>query len=350
MSQHEKYMHFCLDLAVKGLGRVAPNPMVGCVIVGENGTIGEGYHEIFGGPHAEINAINSLDGYSDIKNATLYVNLEPCAHQGKTGPCADAIIAKGIKKVVVGCLDPNPLVNGKGVEKLIRGGVDVITGILERESMEVNKRYFTYHKKKRPHVILKWAQSSDGFIDKKRTSPDQERAKITEGEADMMVHLWRSQEQAIMVGTHTVIMDNPSLTTRKVEGRSPVRIVLDRTLRIPTSSKVFDTAVAKTIVFTEQKNNGNHGAEYIPINFDANLLPNLLKKLYDKEIQSVIVEGGEKLLKSFVEKDLWDEAKVFFSAKKFGEGVSAPGFPFPTTGEIRIGDDTLAFYRNKHNN
>ena len=346
MNSHEGYMHSCLELAVKGLGRVAPNPMVGCIIAGENGIVGEGYHEIFGGPHAEINAINSVDHKASLEGATLYVNLEPCNHEGKTGPCTDAIIKSGIKKVVIGCTDPNPEVNGKGIEKLKQSGIEVTTGVLERECAEVNKRFFTFHKKKRPFIILKWAQTSDGFIDRKRTAQESP-AKITQDEADMMVHLWRSQEQAIMVGTHTVVMDNPKLTTRKTKGASPVRVVLDRSLRIPTSSNVFDKS-APTIVFTEQKQGGNHGAEYIALNFDGTLLQNMLKELYNKNIQSVIVEGGEKLLKSFVDKDLWDEAKVFYSAKTLGEGVRAPNFPFPSKGEIRIGDDTLSLYRNKH--
>jgi len=346
MSQHENYMHYCLELAVKGLGQVAPNPMVGCIIAGENGIVSEGYHEIFGKPHAEINALNAVETPSSLKDATLYVNLEPCNHQGKTGPCTDAIIASGIKKVVVGCVDPNPEVKGKGIEKLVRSGIDVVTGVSERECIEVNKRFFVFHEKKRPFIILKWAQTKDGFIDRKRTAGETP-AKITQDAADMLVHLWRSQEQAIMVGTHTVIMDNPKLTTRKTAGPSPTRVILDRTLRVPTSSNVFDKS-AHTIVFTEQKTGGNHGAEYIPVNFDGTLLTNMLTELYKKNIQSVIIEGGEKLLKSFIDKDLWDEAKVFYSSRTLGDGVTAPNFPFPTRGEIRIGDDTLCLYRNKH--
>ena len=346
MSQHEKYMHRCLELSVKGLGKVAPNPMVGCIITGEDGIAGEGYHEMYGQAHAEINALNSVKYPASLKKATLYVNLEPCAHQGKTGPCTDAIIASGIKKVVVGCTDPNPQVKGKGIEQLVRNGIDVITGVLEKECIDVNKRFFTFYEKNRPYVILKWAQTSDGLIDRKRTAQETP-AKITRGEADMMVHLWRSQEQAIMVGTQTVIMDNPNLTVRKVAGASPTRVVLDRTMKIPENYHVYDNA-AKTIVFTEQKINNNHGAEYIPLNFDDELLKNILKELYQKNIQSVIIEGGEKLLNSFITKDLWDEAKVFYSSETLKEGVPAPHFPFPSKGEIRMGDIMLALYRNKH--
>lgn len=346
MNLDEEYMHTCLELAVKGLGSVAPNPMVGCVIAGDSGVLGEGYHEKFGGAHAEVNSLNSVDRKASMDGATLYVNLEPCAHQGKTGPCTEAIIASGIKRVVIGCKDPNPEVNGKGIEKLKTAGIEVVTGVLERECTDVNKRFFTYHQKKRPYIILKWAQSADNFIDKKRT-PKEERAKLTGEEADMMVHLWRSQEQAIMVGTGTVVMDNPKLTTRKVAGRSPARIVLDRTKRIPADSYVFDST-APTIVFTEQSHGSSNGTEFISTKFDESLLPNILKELYSKNYQSLIVEGGEKLLRSFIVKDLWDEAKIFNSTQRLGEGVKAPSFPFPHKCEIRIGEDVLTLYGNKH--
>ncbi|HXP50423.1 MAG TPA: bifunctional diaminohydroxyphosphoribosylaminopyrimidine deaminase/5-amino-6-(5-phosphoribosylamino)uracil reductase RibD [Bacteroidia bacterium] len=346
MNQHDKYMHRCLELAVRGLGKVAPNPMVGCVIVSDTGIIGEGYHDTFGGPHAEVNAINSVENKAGLKNATLYVNLEPCAHTGKTPPCTDAIIASGIKKVVIGCQDPNPLVKGKGIEKLKEVGITVEVGILEKDCMEVNKRFMTFHERKRPFIILKWAQTSDGFIDKKRTK-EETPAKITQPEVQIMVHLWRSQEQAIMVGTHTVIMDNPNLTARRASGDSPTRVIIDRTLKIPTTSNVFDKA-APTLLFTEQPTPTSNGVEYVKVDFDTKLLPTMLTELYNRNIQSVIVEGGEKLLKSFIEKDLWDEAKVFYSSKTLGEGVSAPSFPFPSKGEIKIGDDTLILYRNRH--
>lgn len=346
MNLDEEYMHSCLQLAVKGLGHVAPNPMVGCVIADDNGVIGEGYHEKFGGAHAEINALKSVERNASLKGAALYVNLEPCAHQGKTGPCADAIIASGIKKVVIGCIDPNPEVKGKGIEKMKSAGIEVVTGVLERECFDVNKRFITFHEKKRPYIILKWAQSADGFIDRKRTAQES-RAKLTHDEADMMAHLWRSQEQAIMVGTRTVEMDNPELSTRKVAGKSPARVILDRSLRIPATFNVFNSA-AHTIVVTEMPEGGNHGAEYISLKFDSTLLPNLLKELHGKDYQSIIVEGGEKLLKSFIDKDLWDEAKVFYSTQKLGDGVKAPNFPFPSKCEIHIGEDKLSLFGNRH--
>ena len=347
MNQHDKYMHRCLELAVRGLGKVAPNPMVGCVIVGDSGIIGEGYHDVFGGAHAEVNAINSVDNKASLKNATLYVNLEPCAHHGKTPPCTDAIIASGIKHIVIGCVDPNPLVSGKGIEKLKEAGCTIEVGPLEKDCLEVNKRFFTYHERKRPFIILKWAQTSDGFIDKKRTK-EEAPAKITQDEIQIMVHFWRSQEQAIMVGTHTVIMDNPQLTARKSGGKSPMRVILDRSLKIPKDAHIFDNTVP-TLIFTEQQPApANNGVEYMNVAFDSKLLNSMLTELYNRHIQSVIVEGGEKLLKSFIEKDLWDEAKVIYSSKTLGDGVPAPSFPFPSKGEIKIGDDTLILYRNRH--
>ena len=346
MNQHDKYMHRCLELAVRGLGKVASNPMVGCVIVGDNGTLGEGHHDVFGGPHAEVNALNSVENKERLKNATMYINLEPCAHHGKTPPCTEAIIASGIKNVVIGCLDPNPLVKGKGVEALQKAGINVEVGILEKDCLEVNKRFFTFHDRKRPFIILKWAQTSDGFIDKKRTK-DEAQEKITQPEVEIMVHLWRSQEQAIMVGTHTVIMDNPRLTARKVGGQSPLRVIIDKSLKIPATSNIFDKA-APTLIFTEQPAPSSNGVEYKSVAFDGKLIQTMLTELYNRNIQSVIVEGGEKLLKSFIEKDYWDEAKVFYSTKTLGEGVPAPSFPFPSKGEIKIGDDTLVLYRNRH--
>jgi len=346
MNQHDKYMHRCLELAVRGLGKVASNPMVGCVIVGDNGTLGEGHHDAFGGPHAEVNALNSVENKERLKNATMYINLEPCAHHGKTPPCTEAIIASGIKNVVIGCLDPNPLVKGKGVEALQKAGINVEVGILEKDCLEVNKRFFTFHDRKRPFIILKWAQTSDGFIDKKRTK-EEAQEKITQPEVEIMVHLWRSQEQAIMVGTHTVIMDNPRLTARKVGGQSPLRVIIDKSLKIPTNSNIFDKA-APTLIFTEQPAPSTNGVEYKSVAFDGKLIQTMLTELYNRNIQSVIVEGGEKLLKSFIEKDYWDEAKVFYSSKTLGEGVPAPSFPFPSKGEIKIGDDTLVLYRNRH--
>jgi diaminohydroxyphosphoribosylaminopyrimidine deaminase/5-amino-6-(5-phosphoribosylamino)uracil reductase len=346
MNQHDKYMHRCLELAVRGLGKVASNPMVGCVIVGDNGTLGEGHHDVFGGPHAEVNALNSVENKERLKNATMYINLEPCAHHGKTPPCTEAIIASGIKNVVIGCLDPNPLVKGKGVEALQKAGINVEVGILEKDCLEVNKRFFTFHDRKRPFIILKWAQTSDGFIDKKRTK-EEAQEKITQPEVEIMVHLWRSQEQAIMIGTHTVIMDNPRLTARKVGGQSPLRVIIDKSLKIPTNSNIFDKS-APTLIFTEQPEPSSNGVEYKNVAFDGKLIQTMLTELYNRNIQSVIVEGGEKLLKSFIEKDYWDEAKVFYSTKTLGEGVPAPSFPFPSKGEIKIGDDTLVLYRNRH--
>lgn len=252
-------MEQCLRLAAKGLGNVAPNPMVGCVIVHKGKIIGEGFHEKFGGPHAEINALKFVKNKALLKDSTLYVTLEPCSHQGKTPPCANAIIRHGIKRIVIGSVDPNPLVKGKGIAKLIRSGCNVITGIMEKECMELNKRFFTFHHKKRPYIILKWAMTKDGFIDKKRKvlqpAKMEQRVnplKITGLQADNLSHKWRSEEQAIMVGTNTAIMDNPSLTTRHVKGTSPIRIVIDKNLLIPAKSNIFSN-FATAIVFNGKK-------------------------------------------------------------------------------------------------
>ncbi len=351
MSVHEKYIKKCLKLAVKGFGNVAPNPMVGCVIVHQGKVIGEGYHQKYGGPHAEINAINSVKKKELLKNSTLYVSLEPCAHHGKTPPCADAILKYGIKKVVIGSVDPNPLVKGKGIAKLIQGGCDVITGVLEKECMELNKRFFTFHREKRPYVILKWALTKDGFIDMKRDEPRQSTVhskplKITGAQANKLSHKWRSEEQAIMIGTHTALMDNPKLTTRNVKGQSPVRIVLDRNLSIPASSNIFSN-FASVVVLNVRKNARQGNIEFVKMKFREDLPDSAMTELYKRNIQSVIVEGGAKLLNSFIEQGLWDEARVFSSGLKIKEGVKAPEFSYKATSKIKVGNDTLTKYARK---
>jgi diaminohydroxyphosphoribosylaminopyrimidine deaminase / 5-amino-6-(5-phosphoribosylamino)uracil reductase len=335
-------MKRCLTLAAKGFSKVAPNPMVGCVIVHNGKVTGEGYHKKFGEAHAEINAINSVKNKALLKDSTLYVSLEPCAHYGKTPPCADAIIKHGIKKVVIGCVDPNPKVKGKGVAKLIKGGCDIITGVLEKECMDLNKRFFTFHQEKRPYIILKWAMTSDGFIDKKRLK-SVNPLKITGKEADLLSHSWRSEEQAIMVGTDTVLMDNPKLTTRSIIGRSPIRIVADRNLRIPSNSNIFSN-FASVIVLNSKKNKKQGNIEFVKVKFDKEKLDNLLAELYKRNIQSVIVEGGAKLLSSFIKQDLWDEARVFKSGKKISEGLKAPLLGAKVISKIKVGSDTLTKY------
>jgi len=345
-------MKQCLQLAGKGLGNVSPNPMVGCVIVYDGKVIGEGYHEKFGAAHAEINAIRSVENKRQLKGSTLYVSLEPCAHHGKTPPCADAIVKYGIKKIVIGSIDPNPLVKGKGIAKLMRHGCDIITGVLEKECMDLNKRFFTFHREKRPYIILKWAMTKDGYIDKKRKKVEKP-LKITGIEADKLSHAWRSEEQAVMVGTNTVIMDDPMLTTRlasgKIKGRSPIRIVVDRSLRTPYNSKIFNN-FASVIVLNDKKSSMAGNVEYVKVKFKGDNLTNILSELYKRNIQSVIVEGGAKLLNSFIDQGLWDEARVFVSNQKVRDGVKAPLFGNKASGKIKVGKDTLNNYIREKSN
>lgn len=345
MTTHEKYMHRCIQLALKGAGKVAPNPMVGCVIVYKNKIIGEGYHQQFGGPHAEINAIDSVKDASLLKGSTLFVNLEPCSHYGKTPPCCDAIIQKGIKHIVVGSIDPNPLVKGKGVYKLLKNGCSVITGVLEKECEELNKRFFTYYKCKRPYIILKWAQTSDGFIDRVRTK-EESPEKITGLREDKLTHQWRSEEQAILVGTNTILMDNPQLTVRLIKGNNPIRLVIDKTLKIPKYSNIYSN-FAKTIIITEKPGKPGNRIEYMRIKFDNSLVQNLMNKLYKKNIQSVLVEGGRITLNSFIEKDCWDEARVFISSRVLGDdGIRAPTLSCSPVKSCKIGISKLNQYYN----
>src|ERR1051326_7252758 len=258
---HEKYMKRCLELAEKGFGKVAPNPMVGSVIVCDNKIIGEGHHKKFGEAHAEVNAINSVKDKSLLKKSTLYVNLEPCSHFGKTAPCADLIIRYKIKYVVIGSIDTNPLVAGRGIQKLVSVGIDVMVGILEDECKELNKRFFTFYEKKQPYIILKWAETADGFIGIKN-----ERLKITTEKANKVVHQWRSEEQVIMVGTNTALCDNPKLTTRLVKGKNPLRVVVDEKLNIPYKFHLLDKKIP-TIVFTAKKKSSAKNLEYVKIDF-----------------------------------------------------------------------------------
>ena len=346
MTEQQTYMQRCLELAIMGLGKVAPNPMVGCVIVNNGKVIGEGYHKAFGEAHAEVNAINSVMNKALLASSQLYVSLEPCAHFGKTPPCADLIIKHNIKRVIIGCIDPNPLTRGKGIEKLIKNGCDITIGALEQECMELNKRFFTFIEKKRPYIIMKWAQSEDGFIDGKRTK-DETPAKITGSEPDTLSHQWRSEEQAIMVGTNTVIMDNPLLTTRLIKGKSPIRVLIDRHLKVKDNANIFNN-FASVIVFNEEKTETKGNVEFVKINFEYPVPETVMKELYSRNIQSIIIEGGRKLLQSFIDYGMWDEARVFTSGKKLNDGVKAPAFQYSVTNERKIGTETLREYRNHH--
>lgn len=342
----EKYMQRCLELAKLGLGTAAPNPMVGSVIVYKGKIIGEGYHQKCGEAHAEVNAINSVKNPDLLEESTLYVNLEPCAHHGRTPPCSDLIIEKKIPHVVIGCVDSFAKVSGKGIEKLKKGGCEVIVGVLEKESRELNRRFFTFHEKKRPYIILKWAETKDGFIDKKRRSEETvEQNWITNQISKMLVHKWRTEEFAFMIGRKTAKKDNPQLTVREWHGRNPIRITLDRKLKLSSDLKLFDKS-ADTLIFNSIKNEQKQNLNYIKVDFNDNVLESVLKKLYELEIQSLVVEGGEKLLTSFINANLWDEARIFVGNKYFKEGVKAPVFTFEPFEEIQLEDTMLYHYRN----
>jgi len=335
----------CLELAKLGFGEAAPNPMVGSVIVHNNKIIGEGYHHKCGETHAEVNAINSVTDQSLLKDSTIYVNLEPCAHQGKTPPCADLIAEKKIPRVVIGCVDSFAKVAGKGIEKLKNAGCNVTVGILEQESIELNKRFFTFHEKKRPYIILKWAETTDGFIDLVRKATDPiEPHWITNDLAKKLVHKWRTEETAFMVGTNTARNDNPRLTARDWNGRNPVRVVIDRNLSLDTSLHIFNKE-AKTIIFNSKKTETRENLEYVQIDFNDAMLDDVLNKLYTYDIQSIVVEGGQQLLSSFIDQKLWDEARLFIGNKQFFEGTKAPNFSGYLTAEEMIGDSRLMWYK-----
>jgi len=317
-------MKRCLELAQLGLGSAAPNPMVGSVIVCEGKIIGEGYHRKCGEAHAEVNAINSVKNPELLKKSVLYVNLEPCSHYGRTPPCSKLILEKEIPEVVIGCIDTFAKVAGKGVEMLEAGGCNVTVGVLEKESHEINKRFFTFHEKQRPYIILKWAQTRDGFIDiiRKKDSTE-EPMWITNQLSKMLVHKWRTEEAGIMVGTNTAELDNPMLNVREWNGNNPVRIVLDRQLRLNTNLHLFD-GKSKTLVFTEKQKESEKNLEYIQIDFNNDELKQVVGELYKREIQSVIIEGGKELLDSVIMQGLWDEARIFTGDMLFYAGVEAP--------------------------
>jgi diaminohydroxyphosphoribosylaminopyrimidine deaminase / 5-amino-6-(5-phosphoribosylamino)uracil reductase len=334
---HEKFMQRALDLASAGLGTTAPNPLVGAVIVHDGRIIGEGYHQVYGGPHAEVNAIASVRNPELLSEADLYVNLEPCAHYGKTPPCALLIIEKKIPRVIIGNIDPYSEVAGKGVAMLRRAGAEVITGVMEDECTALNKRFFTFHLKKRPFIILKWAQTLDGFID--RTGTDRP-AWITNETARVLVHKWRTEESAILVGKVTALKDNPMLNVREWTGRNPVRIVIDRNLELDPSLNLFN-ASAPTIVFNEKTDQTIGNIRRIKLDRAENQLPAMLSMMYESGLQSVIVEGGARLLQSFIVQGLWDEARIFTGNKWFGKGVRAPELNGLIADITQIGDSTL---------
>jgi diaminohydroxyphosphoribosylaminopyrimidine deaminase/5-amino-6-(5-phosphoribosylamino)uracil reductase len=334
----------CIQIAKNGLGTSYPNPLVGSVIVHNQKIIGEGWHEKSGMPHAEVNAIKSVRNQSLLKDSTIYVNLEPCSHHGKTPPCANLIVEKGIKNVVIGSMDPNPLVAGNGIKFLKDQGCDVALGILVKECNELNKRFFTFINKKRPYILLKWAESLDGFISPKFKN-NKSPVWITNKKSRQLVHQWRSQEQAILVGTNTVLEDNPSLTTRNWKGSSPIRLVIDKKLKIPLDATIFDNS-AKTIVITELNKENKLNLTYEVIDFSKNVSLQICDLLYKNKIQSLIVEGGTKTLQTFIDQNLWDEARIFKGTPLFNEGTKAPLINGQEISEGKIEQDSLKILLN----
>lgn len=339
--QDQLFMRRCIELASLGSGYAAPNPLVGSVIVHDEKIIGEGYHMKFGEAHAEVNAINAVENKDLLPYSTLYVNLEPCSHFGKTPPCADMIIRNKIERVVIGCTDPNPLVSGKGIEKLQNAGCTTEVGILEEECRNLNRRFLTFIKKQRPHIILKWAQTENGFI----APADRTRTDISNEFSRTLVHRWRSEESAILVGTNTALYDNPRLDSRLWNGRNPLRIVLDKNLRLPANLNLFDHSVP-TLVITEQSRANETNLEFHSTDFSGDFLQRVLSILFEKHIQSVLVEGGTQLLGTFIKEGLWDEARIFTSELSFPEGVRAPQISGKKIFQEDIDTDRLIFLEN----
>ena len=349
MKIHEFYILRCIEIAQNGLGTTAPNPMVGAVIVHENKIMGEGFTSPFGGPHAEVNAINSVADKSLLPQSTIYVTLEPCSHFGKTPPCADLIVKHKIPRVVIGLLDPHDKVAGKGVKKLMDAGCEVTVGVLEKECREHHKRFLTFQEKKRPFIILKWAETADGFIAPEKTlrSQNKEPYWITNTYSRQLVHKWRTEEQAILVGTNTVLDDNPKLDARHWKGKNPTRIIIDRSLKINASYVVLDGTIS-TYIFTEITDSSKYinGVNYIQIDFTKSVAQQICHTLHQENIQSVIIEGGSKTIQSFIDANLWDEARVFIGKNSFKKGIKAPKIKGRLKEEQNIQEDNLKIYYN----
>ncbi len=348
ISDDEKFMSRCLQLAVNGKSFVAPNPMVGAVVVHKGKIIGEGFHRQYGKAHAEVNAINNVKDKTLLKESVIYVSLEPCSHYGKTPPCSQLIIDHKIPKVVIATLDPYFKVSGRGVEMLRSAGIEVVTGILEKEAQILNKEFFTSQTEMRPYVYLKWAQTRDGFIDKIRSIDEPvEPTPISNGLTKILVHKLRSEVSAIMVATNTAVNDNPSLTTRLWSGKNPIRVVLDRNRRIPSDYVLLDNSV-KTLIFTEKPDiSGNkERLEFVYIPFDEQMISSLLKELNKRKINSVLIEGGASLLQSFIDSGVWDEAYVEIANKSFFQGIKAPQISGSTIWRKRVGSSETIHLKN----
>ncbi|TYA71483.1 bifunctional diaminohydroxyphosphoribosylaminopyrimidine deaminase/5-amino-6-(5-phosphoribosylamino)uracil reductase RibD [Seonamhaeicola marinus] len=361
MNSHEFYIKRCIKIGKNGLGSTRPNPMVGAVIVRNNTIIGEGFTSPYGGPHAEVNAINAVKDKELLKSATIYVTLEPCSHYGKTPPCSDLIIRHQIPNVVIGCIDDNEQVAGKGVKKLKDAGVNVVVGVLEKECKEHHKRFFTFHNKKRPYIILKWAETNNGFI-APESKNEQKPVWISNTYSRQLTHKWRTEEQAILVGTNTVLQDNPTLTARDWTGQNPIRVVIDKDLKLNKNLNIFNDK-AETLIIHGKNNSLSNGNEtqkgwsiHPPIGYENVILSEIdfskknaiaqqiCEVLFRQNINSIIIEGGQKTLQTFINEDLWDEARVFTGDVMFKEGTKAPKFNGQQIFEETIGSDTLKIY------
>ncbi|MFN8843689.1 MAG: bifunctional diaminohydroxyphosphoribosylaminopyrimidine deaminase/5-amino-6-(5-phosphoribosylamino)uracil reductase RibD [Chryseotalea sp.] len=340
MHNHEIFMQRAIQLAENGRGWVSPNPMVGCVIVHNEIIIGEGWHKKYGDKHAEVNAIEAVENQSLLQEATVYVSLEPCSHFGKTPPCADLLIGKKVKRVVVGAGDPNPLVNGKGIKKLRDAGIEVIENILADVCAEQNKRFFLHHQKERPYIILKWAQTADSFI----AQENYESKWISGTLSRQLVHKWRTEEDAILVGRQTALHDNPQLTARDWPGKQPQRVVIDRFLKLPESLHLFDRS-QPTLVYNVIKHEEHTNLILSRID-EEGFLWHLTKDLHKRKIQSVIIEGGATTLQHFIDQGLWDEARIFTSSTIFGKGIRAPHFHGILVSSETLETDIIQIYRN----
>ncbi|HEX8545330.1 MAG TPA: bifunctional diaminohydroxyphosphoribosylaminopyrimidine deaminase/5-amino-6-(5-phosphoribosylamino)uracil reductase RibD [Cytophagaceae bacterium] len=334
-------MRRCFELARLGAGMVSPNPLVGCVVVNDGRIIGEGWHEKYGGPHAEVNAINSVKDKRLLEDATLYVNLEPCAHFGKTPPCADLLAGLPLARIVICNVDPNPLVKLKGIEKLKRANNEITVGVMEDVGLELNQTFFTFIQKNRPYVILKWAETNDGFIARE----DFNSKWISNEHSRRLVHRWRSEIDAIMVGTNTAKYDNPQLTVREWSGRNPTRIVIDNDLVLGKELHLFDKSIA-TICYNFQKQYSEENLEYVKLDPAVDFIDFLMEDLKSRKIASLLVEGGSRLLQSFINSGLWDEARVFTSDVNFGSGIKAPTISCLPCKKIYIKNDRLKIYKN----
>ena len=333
MNIHEKYISRCIELGKLGIGNTYPNPSVGCCLVVDDKIIGEGFTSIAGGNHAEVNAINSVKNKSLIKDSTIYVTLEPCCHHGKTPPCVDKIITNGIKKVVIGIKDPNPLVCGQGIKKLKENGVEVISGILKNECIEHHKRFLCYILNKRPYIILKWAETADGFIAPKQKNIN-EPYWISNTKSRQLVHKWRSEEQAILVGAKTIREDNPRLTTRDWEGKNCDIYILS-TKGFEKDYQIFNQDSKVTILNSEE------------IDFEKNVTRQICDKFYDDKIVSIIIEGGTKTLSNFLDSNTWDEMRIFKTQEKLVDGIKSPVIKYKAIKNITIGNNELVYYKNK---